>query len=340
MGVVKTHRKKHNFSIIDNSGANDEELSYKAKGILWYLLTKPEDWKVSMKDIEKRSPKEGRDAIASGFKELEDSGYAVRWKVRNSNGRFSWETHVFECREDASNWKEAHEGLAVCGRRDHSGLAVCGSPVSGKGVDIVNTERPITEELINKSPLPPTKLPEPDSFSSDKVTPSLPTTPDSEKEKSCAKKEKVRQCDIAFMNPAEKQSLRFSNPEVELDPWVVNDARSVGYVLNGSEGRCQIDQGFIDYLQKQLLSAPCYVSSGKTPPVGRARANLLKDLYGQHDPNLRVAAQVKYEGEWEEYQAALNKPKYVAVEAKPRKERPPVTARKMPSIGEMFGRSA
>lgn len=73
--------KKNNFSIISNIPVRDEELSWKAKGILWYLLQLPDDWKINQKHLEKQST-DGKDSLASGMKELQEKGYIVHEIIR------------------------------------------------------------------------------------------------------------------------------------------------------------------------------------------------------------------------------------------------------------------
>jgi len=77
---------KSNCTKINNAFANDERISWEAKGILAYALTKPNDWKFSMIDIINQSTDE-RDAIRTAVKELEEFGYLVREQVKE-NGKF------------------------------------------------------------------------------------------------------------------------------------------------------------------------------------------------------------------------------------------------------------
>ena len=77
---------KSNYTKSDNAIANDERISWKAKGILLYALTKPNNWKFSMIDIINQSTDE-RDSIRSGIKELEKFGYLVIERVKE-NGKF------------------------------------------------------------------------------------------------------------------------------------------------------------------------------------------------------------------------------------------------------------
>lgn len=84
MSIIKVIRRDNPFAQIDKSVFEDTAISWKAKGILGYLLTKPNDWKVNVADIVKRSPKSngqskkgnGEDAVYQALKELRVAGYA------------------------------------------------------------------------------------------------------------------------------------------------------------------------------------------------------------------------------------------------------------------------
>lgn len=78
-----------------NHAALDSGLSAKAKGILWYLLTRPEDWDVYENDIIAHM-KEGQWSIRAGIKELLGAGYMTRERVFRANGQFDgWRYDVF-----------------------------------------------------------------------------------------------------------------------------------------------------------------------------------------------------------------------------------------------------
>ena len=70
--------------------AQDGRLSMKARGILLYLVSKPDRWRTSAATIAKECDKDGRDAIAAGLKELEEHGYLVRKRRNVGGGRFAW----------------------------------------------------------------------------------------------------------------------------------------------------------------------------------------------------------------------------------------------------------
>lgn len=73
--------------MVDKFGLNDDRLSFKAKGILVYLLSKPNNWKVSVADLVKRS-KEQEKSVRAGLKELTEYGYLVVKMGRDSSGKF------------------------------------------------------------------------------------------------------------------------------------------------------------------------------------------------------------------------------------------------------------
>lgn len=80
---------ERDFTIIRNEALRDERLSYRARGILAYVLSQPPDWRGSAEEIANAAPKgEGRDAVRRALRELEEAGYLIRVKVRDENGRF------------------------------------------------------------------------------------------------------------------------------------------------------------------------------------------------------------------------------------------------------------
>jgi len=83
---------KGNFTTIPNNLVNDESLSWKAKGIFLYLASKPNDWQFYMSEIANNAT-DGRTALQSGIKELEDGGYLTRKRLHGDDGsieRWEW----------------------------------------------------------------------------------------------------------------------------------------------------------------------------------------------------------------------------------------------------------
>lgn len=82
-------RDKHegNYCIVSNTVANDLSLSYKARGLLLYLLSKPDDWKVVHSDLVKHGT-DGPSAVRSGIDELLARGYLSRNQPRKQDGTY------------------------------------------------------------------------------------------------------------------------------------------------------------------------------------------------------------------------------------------------------------
>lgn len=95
--IIRTSKQANPFVMIDHRPLNDPNLSWQAKGMLAYLLSKPDNWTIIVADLEKRATN-GRDSVKSILKELETKGYIERRRVRDEKtGRFShMETIVYE----------------------------------------------------------------------------------------------------------------------------------------------------------------------------------------------------------------------------------------------------
>lgn len=91
---IKRSKALADFFVMHNATAQDNSLSWAARGMLAYLLSKPEGWTTSMADITRQS-KAGKKACQTAFKELLDAGYAVR-NQEHRNGRLVWETTVHD----------------------------------------------------------------------------------------------------------------------------------------------------------------------------------------------------------------------------------------------------
>ena len=87
--IIRVARDKaHPYTIINNTPLRDPRLSWKAKGMIGYLLTMPDDWQVLMCHLVQQSPC-GHFATYSGLRELEDVGYIRRTRVRDERGRIT-----------------------------------------------------------------------------------------------------------------------------------------------------------------------------------------------------------------------------------------------------------
>ena len=92
MSIFRIKKKKRNFSIIDNNVINDEVLSYQAKGLLIYLLSKPSNWTVKKFDLVKKANGSSEYFVTKVIKELCDAGYMrlVRGEYEDSKGKMKF----------------------------------------------------------------------------------------------------------------------------------------------------------------------------------------------------------------------------------------------------------
>jgi hypothetical protein len=79
-------KRKKPFVQVDKECINDDRLSWRAKGILVYLLSKPPKWQIYEADIIRHAT-EGRDAVRAAIKELEMRGYLTK-KQTFTKGKF------------------------------------------------------------------------------------------------------------------------------------------------------------------------------------------------------------------------------------------------------------
>lgn len=95
MSVVRIQNRSAPFVQIDRRALENNRLSWKAKGILAYLLSRPDDWRVMVNDLVQRST-DGKAAIYSALVELEELGYLERALVREGNRLTGWDYTIYE----------------------------------------------------------------------------------------------------------------------------------------------------------------------------------------------------------------------------------------------------
>ncbi|MBN1423811.1 hypothetical protein JXA88_04575 [Candidatus Fermentibacteria bacterium] len=88
--IIRCEKSRdHPYVMIDRRVAEDPTLSWKAKGLMSYLLSRPDDWQIRVADLVKRSP-DGETAVRSGLRELEQRGYLVAEQLHDpATGRFT-----------------------------------------------------------------------------------------------------------------------------------------------------------------------------------------------------------------------------------------------------------
>lgn len=90
MSIIRAPRPQSNFYLLDKRISEDKRLSWAARGLLVYLLGKPDNWKVSVQALVNETAlaykSTGRDAVYNLLSELQQAGYAHRRQMRLTSG--------------------------------------------------------------------------------------------------------------------------------------------------------------------------------------------------------------------------------------------------------------
>lgn len=142
LSIIKIQKQRHYVSI-NNEVFENPSLSWRAKGLLGYLLSRPSDWEVRIVDLIKRGP-DGRDAIYAIIKELQKVGHVIRDSVRDENGRFLFSRYTVYEESQLVTYPEKSTTSGQAGY----GETVSGAPESGMAV---SGETATTNTNINKT---------------------------------------------------------------------------------------------------------------------------------------------------------------------------------------------
>lgn len=93
--IIRAPRPEGNFTQIRNEVLRDASLSYRARGVLAAVLSYPDNWQTNAEGLSRRGG-EGRDAIRTCLKELEQAGYILTEKIRDDEGKFRTVTRIFD----------------------------------------------------------------------------------------------------------------------------------------------------------------------------------------------------------------------------------------------------
>jgi hypothetical protein len=109
--IIRVSKRDAPYAMIDKRFLSVKTLSFKAKGLLTYLLSKPDDWKVIHRELMKVSS-DGDASVRSALKELEAAGYVHRRRITDSSTGLvlRWEIIVYETPELARNLSTDPDG--------------------------------------------------------------------------------------------------------------------------------------------------------------------------------------------------------------------------------------
>lgn len=147
--ILRKARLENNYTRLPNEMLRNATLSWKARGLLCYLLSLPDDWTVNLKHLTTQAP-DGRDSLLTGIAELRKAGYIKLQEVRSTQGKFAGvEYYVYDIPQ------EPDENIETAPDNDNEELTVNGLSVYGKTAHgkSAPTKYLVKEELINTNQL-------------------------------------------------------------------------------------------------------------------------------------------------------------------------------------------
>ncbi len=85
--IFRARHRPGTYAMIARKILEDERLGWAARGVLEYLLAKPDNWRVRVSDLIRRGDL-GRDALRRVLRQLESFGYLQRRRIPDRDGRF------------------------------------------------------------------------------------------------------------------------------------------------------------------------------------------------------------------------------------------------------------
>jgi hypothetical protein len=154
MTIIRAERPHNKFAIIRNEVLQDERLSFRARGILANILSRPDNWRCSAWDLATEG-REGRRAILTALTELETFNYLKRVKSQDDKGHWKTESFIYDQPVDNPDYY-VNKSVDKLGDKSSTGVRKpdVGLPNAGK--------RTLLKELdkeLDKTPKPPTALP-------------------------------------------------------------------------------------------------------------------------------------------------------------------------------------
>lgn len=147
--IIRVQKHTSRYTVIDNTGLNDRRLSLKSRGLLGFLLTKPDDWEISVAGIVSSGP-DGKDSVQAALKELERFGYAEYRTVRGEHGRLGgkkWVVFERSIYQSADNQPLSFEstdhrqpGLPTARFSDYRKNRLSGNPQQVSTVQVVSND--------------------------------------------------------------------------------------------------------------------------------------------------------------------------------------------------------
>ncbi|MEW6472746.1 MAG: hypothetical protein AB1679_10780 [Actinomycetota bacterium] len=93
--IIRVEHRDH-YTVVRNNSVRDSRLSFRATGILTYLLSLPDDTPLSREHLADVK-QDGIRSVRAGLQELAEAGYIKYQKTQDAHGHWRTEATVYEC---------------------------------------------------------------------------------------------------------------------------------------------------------------------------------------------------------------------------------------------------
>lgn len=107
MAITRIHHDE-NYTCVSNEIGRDKNLSFKAKGLLYYMLTCKDDWDFSIQGICSMGS-DGYESVRTGLIELEKAGYLKRTNIREFSRIVDVQYDIYETSQGIDFYSERNK---------------------------------------------------------------------------------------------------------------------------------------------------------------------------------------------------------------------------------------
>lgn len=119
MQIVRAARPETGYTTIRNDVLRDVRLSFRARGILAYILSHTDNWRTDAEAMAAVAS-EGRQAIQTALKELKAAGYIETRKSQDAMGRWTTTTIVYDTPIESRKNLDAPKPKTKAEKKDNS----------------------------------------------------------------------------------------------------------------------------------------------------------------------------------------------------------------------------
>jgi hypothetical protein len=95
MKKIEVVKKEIKFKALPCLAIQDENLSYSARGLYAFVMSKPNNWRGQIYHLSDSSKQDSTYLVRKALKELVQSGYAALRKVKKDNGFYGGSYYEF-----------------------------------------------------------------------------------------------------------------------------------------------------------------------------------------------------------------------------------------------------